>query len=49
MEFIRLEDICKTYYLGELEVPVLRGVSPSIRRGEMVALMGAWGLGRRPS
>ena len=32
MELIRLEDIYKTYYLGEVEVPVLRGISLSIRR-----------------
>ena len=30
MELIRLENICKTYYLGEVEVPVLRGISLSI-------------------
>jgi macrolide transport system ATP-binding/permease protein len=46
MELIRLDDIRKTYHLGEVDVPVLNGISFTINRGELVALMGASGSGK---
>jgi ABC-type lipoprotein export system ATPase subunit/ABC-type antimicrobial peptide transport system permease subunit len=46
MELIRLNNITKTYHLGEVDVPVLNGISFSIKRGELVALMGASGSGK---
>ena len=44
MDLIELKDIRKTYHLGEVDVPVLKGISMTIGRGEMVTrgLRGIW-------
>jgi ABC-type lipoprotein export system ATPase subunit len=43
---IELRDIRKTYRMGDIMVPVLKGVSMAVARGELVALMGASGSGK---
>ncbi len=43
---LEVENITKTYYLGTVEVPALRGVSFRVEDGEVVAIMGQSGSGK---
>jgi ABC-type lipoprotein export system ATPase subunit len=46
MDLITITDLYKTYHVGEMDVPVLKGVTLKIGRGELVALTGASGSGK---
>ena len=43
---IEVHDLTKIYLLGSVEVPALQGVSFTIQRGEIVAVMGQSGSGK---
>lgn len=43
---IELQGIAKTYRLGEIDVPVLKGINLSIAAGEYVSIMGMSGSGK---
>jgi putative ABC transport system ATP-binding protein len=43
---IHLENICKSYFLGKQELPVLKGINLDVNKNEYVALMGPSGSGK---
>jgi ABC-type dipeptide/oligopeptide/nickel transport system ATPase component len=43
---IQLKEIRRTFTMGELEVPVLKGITLDVPRGDMIALTGSSGSGK---
>jgi putative ABC transport system ATP-binding protein len=44
--FIQAVELRKTYHVGKIEVPALRGVSFAIERGEFISVVGPSGSGK---
>ncbi len=43
---IRVVDLCKSYYDGFTELPVLKGVDLKVKKAEVIAVVGASGVGK---
>ena len=45
-QVIRVENVTRTYHVGDVDIHALRGVSLIVERGEFIAIMGSSGSGK---
>jgi lipoprotein-releasing system ATP-binding protein len=45
-DFIEIKNLEKTYFMDKTAIPVLRGISISFSKGDMVSIMGVSGVGK---
>jgi putative ABC transport system ATP-binding protein len=46
VSILKLEDVCKTYKMGKVSVPVLKNINLVIEKGEYVSIIGPSGSGK---
>ncbi len=46
MSFLQVRSLTKTYTIGDRQLSILRGLDLTVERGEMVAIVGASGVGK---
>jgi lipoprotein-releasing system ATP-binding protein len=46
MSFLQVRSLTKTYTMGDRQLSILRGLDLTVERGEMVAIVGASGVGK---
>ncbi len=46
MPLVKIEDVCKTYQMGKVFVPVLKNVNLTVESGEYISIMGPSGSGK---
>jgi putative ABC transport system ATP-binding protein len=45
-DIIQIRDLCKTYRVGKVDVPALRGVDLDVRKGHFLSIIGPSGSGK---
>ena len=45
-QYVEFQSVCKTYHMGDVEIPALRDASFTVEKGEICVIVGASGAGK---